>query len=213
MVLRSNRRIRGTQVDIQKMTCSCRYWQLSGIPCDHAITTLFLSSKPTEDYIADCYSVVEYNKIYDHCLMPMEGMDQWPMDHRKTQPPAYVKMPGRPRKERRRELGEVKKATKVSRIGTKIKCRKCHKEGHNSRGCGRKSNAKRRIFEAAKEVLESSRPLKKSRKTKETTSTQCEMRSQSVITHVKKKKSAPKPRHSPGLNALAGKKKKERTKK
>lgn len=124
-----------------------------------------MSPKPAEEYIADCCSVEEYNKIYDHCLMPMEGIDQWPIDPRKPQPPAYVKMPGRPRKERRRELGEAKKATKVSRIGTKIKCSKCKSTGHNSRTCGPRSNAKRRIFEAGKEVLECSRPHKKARST------------------------------------------------
>lgn len=52
--------------------------------------------------------------------MPMEGMDQWPStEHPKPQPPAYVKMPGRPRKERRREPGEARKATKLSRGGKK----------------------------------------------------------------------------------------------
>lgn len=85
-------------------------------------------------------------------MLPMEGVDQWPEDNRKPQPPAYVKMPGRPRKERRREPGEPKKATKVSRIGTKVTCKKCHKDGHNTRTCGRKSNAKRRIYEAGKEA-------------------------------------------------------------
>nr|AAU43947.1 hypothetical protein [Oryza sativa Japonica Group] len=44
-------------VDLEKRTCSCRYWQLAGIPCAHAITALFVSSKQPEDYIADCYSV------------------------------------------------------------------------------------------------------------------------------------------------------------
>jgi hypothetical protein len=178
-------------VDIDKRTCSCRYEQLAGIPWAHAITLLFMSSKRAEEYIADCYSVEKYNKIYDNCLMSMEGMDQWPTDPRKPQPPAYVKMPGRPRKERRRELGEAKKATKVSTIGTKIKCGKCKSAGHNSRSCGPKSNAKRRIFEAGKEastclwfelehfsyankliifcyvqVLECSRPHKKARSTR-----------------------------------------------
>lgn len=122
------------------------------MPCAHGITSPFLSSKSAEDFIADCYSVVEYNKIYDHCMMPMEGIDQWPEDQRKPQPPAYVKMPARPRKERRREHGEAKKTTKVSKIGTKIKCTKCQKEGHNTRTCERRSNAKRRIYEAAKEA-------------------------------------------------------------
>jgi hypothetical protein len=139
-------------VDISARTCSCRYWQLSAIPCHHAITTIYLSSLQLEDYIADCYSVVEYNKIYDHCMLPMEGMGQWPTDPRQPQPPAYVKMPERPRKERRREPGESKKATKVSRAGSVVTCSKCKKTGHNSRTCGSKSKAKRKIMEKGKEV-------------------------------------------------------------
>ena len=61
-------------IDIDMRTCSCRYWQLAGIPCAHAITALYLSSKSPEDYIAECYSVENYNRIYDHCMMPMEGV-------------------------------------------------------------------------------------------------------------------------------------------
>ncbi|WVZ54245.1 hypothetical protein U9M48_005070 [Paspalum notatum var. saurae] len=125
------------KVDIGKRTCSCRYWQLAGIPCAHAITSLFLSSKAPEDYIADCYSVDHYNSIYDHCMLPMEGIHQWPLDQRKPKPPAYVKMPGRPKKERRREVGELKKAKKLSKVGMKVTCSKCHKTGHNSRTCNK----------------------------------------------------------------------------
>jgi len=62
------------KVDVKRRTCSCRYWQLAGIPCAHAITVVFLGSKAPEDYIADYYSVEHYNKTYDHCMMPMEGM-------------------------------------------------------------------------------------------------------------------------------------------
>jgi len=55
-------------VDIEKRTCSCRYWQLAGIPCAHAITALFYSSQPAKDYIAQCYSVEVYNKIYGELI-------------------------------------------------------------------------------------------------------------------------------------------------
>jgi len=138
-------------VDIGVKTCSCRYWQLSSIHCHHSVTAIYLSSLPLEDYIVDCYSVVDYNKIYDYCMLPMEGMGQWPTDPRQPQPPAYVKMPWRPREERR-EPGESKKATKVSRVGSVITCSKCKKTGHNSRTCCPKSKAKRTIMEKGKEV-------------------------------------------------------------
>ncbi|KAL6648600.1 hypothetical protein ACP70R_012824 [Stipagrostis hirtigluma subsp. patula] len=51
--------------------------------------------------------------------------------------PKYVKMPGRPRKERRREPHEKPKTTRLSRRGTVIRCRKCKQTGHNSTTCNR----------------------------------------------------------------------------
>jgi len=63
------------------------------------------------------------------------------------------------------------------------------------------------------QVLEGSRPLKKSRKTKQNQNiTQCDMPSQSTSTPVKNK-SAPKPRHSPRIKDLARKKKGASTRK
>ncbi|XP_044360336.1 uncharacterized protein [Triticum aestivum] len=44
-------------------------------------------------------------------------------------------MPGRPRKERKREGTEKPKATKVSRVGTLIRCKKCKCTGHNKTTC------------------------------------------------------------------------------
>ena len=84
-------------------------------------------------------------------MLPMEGMGQWPTDPRQPQPPAYVKMPWRPREERR-EPGESKKATKVSRAGSVVTCSKCKKTGHNTRTCGPKTKAKKRIMEKGKEA-------------------------------------------------------------
>lgn len=60
--------------------------------------------------------------------------------------PDSVRMPARPRKQRR-EPGEKPKATKMSRVGTIIKCGLCNKTKHNSRNCplnpevGKKKNA------------------------------------------------------------------------
>ena len=52
-------------------------------------------------------------------MVPMEGMQQCSRDPRNPKPLAYVKMPGGPRKQRRKELGEAKMATKVTRVGTR----------------------------------------------------------------------------------------------
>ncbi|XP_006656458.1 uncharacterized protein LOC102711269 [Oryza brachyantha] len=119
-------------VHLDKKECSCRYWQLSGLPCPHAISCILLKTKSLDDYIAECYSVKEFRKIYSHCLEPVEGMSSWPQDDRKPlNAPEYIKMPG----EARREPIEPSKATKMSRIGSIIRCGKCKQIGHNKSTC------------------------------------------------------------------------------
>ncbi|XP_072147178.1 uncharacterized protein [Setaria viridis] len=121
-------------MDLQKKECSCRYWQLSGLPCPHAISCIFFKTNTLDDYISKCYTVEEFNKIYNYCLIPVEGMQSWPQSDRPPlQAPGYVRMPGE--KERKRESNEKPKVGKISRVGTVIRCRKCKQIGHNRSIC------------------------------------------------------------------------------
>lgn len=129
------------------MTCSCRYWQLSGLPCCHALSAICKSGHATNGFIAQGYSIEEYKKTYDHCMEPLEGEERWPTSdhHPKPSPPGYVKMPGRPKgKSRKRKPGEKPKATKMSRVGTIMRCGLCHKTKHSSRGCSPKERGKKK---------------------------------------------------------------------
>lgn len=127
-------------VDLEKKECSCRYWQLAGLPCPHAISCLLFKTNNLESYISSCYSVESFNRTYSHCLQPIEGMSNWPeSDRPKLKAPGYVRMPGRPKKERRREATEAPKGTKMSKVGTKIRCSKCKQTGHNKSTCDKKS--------------------------------------------------------------------------
>jgi hypothetical protein len=137
-------------VSLEKRTCSCGYFQLSGLPCSHAITAIYKCSKSVEDFIDPCYSVEVLNKIYEHCLQPVEGEEMWPVsDKPRPQAPGYVKMPGRPKKnDRKREETEKPKcANKMSKHGTTISCSMCGNPGHNKSSCtknperGKKKNA------------------------------------------------------------------------
>ena len=74
-------------------------------------------------------------------------------------------MPGRPKKERRRDSSEPRKGTKSSKIGIKMKCRLCRSEKHNARKCPKnpeKGKKKKNIMrkkmqdEIASQVVESS---------------------------------------------------------
>ena len=123
-------------VNLDKRTCSCRYWQLSGLPCAHAINAIYTSSKSLDEYIDPCYSISQYMKTYQFCLQPVEGEHSWPVsDMPRPDPPAYVKMPGRKKTKRIKEVGEKPTGTKMSRVGIKMKCSLCQKTTHNIRKC------------------------------------------------------------------------------
>jgi len=77
-------------VNLDERTCSCRFWQLSGLPCPHAISCIYYASRPLEEFIAKCYSVEEYNKTYAHCLQPVEGNAFWPVSNREKPLPPQV---------------------------------------------------------------------------------------------------------------------------
>lgn len=70
--------------------------------------------------------------------MPLEGMTSWPeSDRPPLKAPGYVRMPGRPKKERRREPTEQPKGVRMSKVGTVIRCGKCKGIGHNRSTCER----------------------------------------------------------------------------
>lgn len=128
-------------VHLDKKECSCRYWQLSGLPCPHAISCIFYRTNKLDDYIVECYSVEAFRSTYDHYLQPLEGMSAWPQDDREPlNAPGYIKMPDWPKTARRREMHEPPKPTKMSRFGSVMRCTRCHQVGHNKSSCA-KNNA------------------------------------------------------------------------
>jgi hypothetical protein len=53
-------------VNLENRTCSCGYFQLAGLPCCHAITAIYKCGKQVKDFIDNCYSIEQFNKIYEH---------------------------------------------------------------------------------------------------------------------------------------------------
>jgi hypothetical protein len=67
-------------------------------------------------------------------------MHSWPISEReKPLAPPYVKMPGRPKKERKRESTEKPKPNRISRVGTVIRCTRCKGVGHNRTSCAKRN--------------------------------------------------------------------------
>ena len=58
-------------VNLQNRTCSCRKWDVIGIPCKHAIAFITLLREPLEKYIDTYYSVEKFKAAYMACLQGM----------------------------------------------------------------------------------------------------------------------------------------------
>ncbi|KAH6757164.1 hypothetical protein C2S53_014804 [Perilla frutescens var. hirtella] len=50
-------------VNLQAHSCDCRQWDLSGIPCKHAISAIHAEGKLPEEYVHNCYSVETYMAV------------------------------------------------------------------------------------------------------------------------------------------------------
>jgi hypothetical protein len=67
-------------VDLQKMTCSCRQWQITGLPYIHAlffISSLRDSAAEIDWYVHEHYSVGKFNATYVDNVPSMVGKQQW----------------------------------------------------------------------------------------------------------------------------------------
>ncbi|KAH7857443.1 hypothetical protein Vadar_012735 [Vaccinium darrowii] len=123
-------------------SCGCRKWDLSSIPCIHAIAALNFLDYDIYDYVHDCYKVDTYPKIYSNLMNPINGRELWPPTYNPTLvPPDVEKRLGRPKKARRREPDEPSDPTKLGKKGIKMTCRLCGKVGHNVRTCKKKTDA------------------------------------------------------------------------
>ncbi|XP_020262598.1 uncharacterized protein LOC109838572 [Asparagus officinalis] len=61
------------EVHLGNRTCSCREWELTVIPCAHAISAIMLMRHKPEDYIAHWYKSENYVATYANLLNPVEG--------------------------------------------------------------------------------------------------------------------------------------------
>ncbi|KAL4301674.1 hypothetical protein GQ457_10G014170 [Hibiscus cannabinus] len=55
-------------VDMKQLKCTCRAWELSGIPCCHAICAMYQENKRPEDYVSNWYNKEKYLAAYNHVL-------------------------------------------------------------------------------------------------------------------------------------------------
>lgn len=119
------------------MSCSCRVWQLSGIPCEHGFAVIYHLHNNPDSYVSEWFKKPRFISGYNHCIFPLQGMSQWPStDKAKPLPPIARRMPGRPKHKRKRDATESDgNRQRLSRVGRVMHCTICKGEGHNRTTC------------------------------------------------------------------------------
>ncbi|CAH1413266.1 unnamed protein product [Lactuca virosa] len=125
------------QVDLGEQLCTCRLWEISGIPCVHACATMNHTQQQPETLTSSWFSKEKFVETYKGNIRPLNGSKMWARTpYAKPLPSPARRMPGRPKTRRRKHVteknGEYRKIKSVG--GTKI-CQNCWEEWHNKRTC------------------------------------------------------------------------------
>ncbi|RYR01438.1 hypothetical protein Ahy_B06g080305 [Arachis hypogaea] len=125
-------------VDLGTQECSCRMWQMSDIPCVHAISCIKFKGLELEPFVDGCYKKEAYSRCYESVIHPLNGPDLWERTaHPDVMPPPYRRPSRRPVKKRRSAAGDEEQSsrTHLSRKGKKQRCSICGSVGHNKSRC------------------------------------------------------------------------------
>ncbi|XP_024195645.2 uncharacterized protein LOC112198766 [Rosa chinensis] len=195
-------------VDLERRTCACRRWDITGIPCKHAISAInFMRHKP-EDYVDACYLTNTYMAIYSHTVKPVNGMDLWiPSDELAILPPQYNRQPGRPRTKRIKDSSEKDtEGPKLGRVQKSLKCSNCGVLGHNVTTCHRHLPPKERATKKSKlNTGEASSTRAQAKGTRKHVKTKNELRANAKLKaeNLKRKRDAKKAAKKPSTESAA----------
>ncbi|KAL7165271.1 hypothetical protein ACSBR2_041041 [Camellia fascicularis] len=64
-------------VDLRARTCGCRDCDLTGIPCKHAISYIYLTREKPEAYLHNYFSKETYLRTYSFMINPVPGEHDW----------------------------------------------------------------------------------------------------------------------------------------
>lgn len=127
-------------VDIRARVCSCRRWQLYGIPCAHAAAALISCGQNAQLFAEHCFTVASYREAYSQTIMPIPDKSQWNEPGEGVaegggakvdiviRPPKTRRPPGRPKK-------KVLKVENLKRPKRVVQCGRCHMLGHSQKKC------------------------------------------------------------------------------
>lgn len=120
-------------VNIDHLDCSCRAWQLNGLPCCHALAVVGCLGQSPYDYCSRYLTTESYRLTYSESIHPLPSIEL-PLENNSSSsqmvvtvtPPPTRRPPGRPTKKRCSSQGVTKR---------QLLCSKCKGTGHNKSSC------------------------------------------------------------------------------
>ncbi|XP_065852582.1 uncharacterized protein [Euphorbia lathyris] len=118
-------------VDIDRWDCSCKGWQLTGLPCCHAIAVIGCIGRNPYEFCSRYFTIESYRLTYSESVHPIPDVD-WPVQKDTSQvtvtvtPPPTRRPPGRPTTKRCGPQDVVKR---------QLQCSRCKGLGHNKSTC------------------------------------------------------------------------------
>ncbi|XP_024994973.1 uncharacterized protein LOC112528230 isoform X2 [Cynara cardunculus var. scolymus] len=120
-------------VDISQWDCSCKGWQLTGLPCCHAVAVFECIGRSPYDYCSRYFMAESYRKTYAESIYPIPDVER-SLDGEDiaiiVTPPPAKRPPGKPGRR-----AKLKQAGSLELIRRQMQCSKCKGLGHNKKTC------------------------------------------------------------------------------
>jgi hypothetical protein len=96
------------EVNLDKRTCSCRKWDLTGMPCNHAVSAIYQAGMHPEDFVSDFFKKPMYVASYRPIFYPMPAQHGWTKTNTPDIMPPKFKDHMLGRRQEKRRKGKLK---------------------------------------------------------------------------------------------------------
>lgn len=118
-------------VDMDRWECSCKGWQVTGLPCCHAIAVIGCIGRSAYDFCSRYFTIESYRLTYSESIHPIPCLERDLLNESSqaavtVTPPPARRPPGRPTTKRIGSQEVMKR---------QLQCSKCKGLGHNKSTC------------------------------------------------------------------------------
>ncbi|XP_039129100.1 uncharacterized protein LOC120265294 [Dioscorea cayenensis subsp. rotundata] len=115
-------------ISLNARTCSCRRWQVYGIPYKHACEAILQTDTNIYRYVDDYFTLDSYRQAYAEAIFLVPNNDKPDDINREllVRPPITKKSVGRPRRKRMESQASIVR---------ELRCSRWHDASHNCRSC------------------------------------------------------------------------------